>query len=188
MKFILLVLLTILSLSVFPACAEEDAASLPPPDEPEDAASLPPPDEPEDAVSPPALDEPEDAVSPPASDGPEDAVSLPPSDEAMVVVVTIVDTDAGQGFTPNRFTLPAGLLIELRFLNADYRTRNSEASANSHPVSLKGPGLDTGILELEPGDSQTIIFTTQTGTIIFSCTNPACDIHDKLSGIILIID
>lgn len=164
MKFILPMLLTILALSIFPACAEKDA------------------------VSPPPSDGSEDAVPAPSSDGSEDAIPAPSSNEPMLVVVTIVDTDVGQGFTPDRFTLPAGLLIELRFINADHRTGNNEASANSHPVSIRGPGVDEDIPDLEPGDGKTIIFTTQAGTVIFSCTNPACDIHDKLSGRILVTD
>lgn len=118
----------------------------------------------------------------------EEAVSSPLSDEAYVIVITIVDTSVGQGFTPDRFTVIAGQLIELRIGNTDYRPGGNKNSENTHHVSLIGPGVNTGILVLEPGDYTTITFTAQPGTIVFSCVNSACDIHDKLSGTILVID
>jgi uncharacterized cupredoxin-like copper-binding protein len=118
----------------------------------------------------------------------EEAVASPLSDVAYVILITIVDTSVGQGFTPNRFTVKAGQLIELRIKNTDYCSRNNIDGENSHHISLIGLGVNTGILELEPGDLATITFTAQPGTIVFSCVNPACDIHDKLSGRILVID
>lgn len=118
----------------------------------------------------------------------EEAVASLLSDVAYVILITIVDTSVGQGFTPNRFTVIAGQLIELRIINTDYRPKNNTNGENTHHVSLIGPGVNTGILVLEPGDNTTITFTAQPGTIVFSCVNPACDIHDKLSGIILVID
>jgi hypothetical protein len=62
----------------------------------------------------------------------EEAVASPLSDVAYVILITIMDTSVGQGFIPDRFTVKAGQLIELRIKNTDYRSRNNIDGENSH--------------------------------------------------------
>lgn len=110
--------------------------------------------------------------------------TLTPTAGPTVLEVKAVDTDEYQGFMPSQLTAKAGDTIELRVTNEDYKTRTADPMANAHPIILTGPGVNMGILELNPGQTKSITFTVEEGTYRFYCSEGACDIHVDLVGTI----
>jgi len=107
-----------------------------------------------------------------------------PTESAKVLDVKVVDTDEYQGFIPSELMAKAGDTIELRVTNEDYKARTGSPLSNAHPISVVGPGMSRGILELNPGQTKSVTFTVQEGTYRFYCSEGACDIHTDLAGVI----
>jgi plastocyanin len=104
-----------------------------------------------------------------------------------VIDVKIVDTDDYQGPIPMTLSATAGEVIELRVTNEDHNFRTFGITSNFHPIVVKGPGVNTGMLELRPDQTKSIIFEVEIGTYTFSCGNGGCDIHLRVSGVIEVI-
>ncbi len=118
----------------------------------------------------------------------EESVTSPNPVAGRVIDVKIIDTEDYKGPMPKNLTGRAGELIELRLSNEDHLLRSGEIIDSFHPIVLRGPGVNRGILSLRPGDIKSITFTAQAGIYTFSCTNTVCDIHQHVTGTIEIVN